>query len=395
MKKKNSRLSKTLCVLSVSSVSLWLAALSTRFTTETQRTQRLHRNRTRLCCYLGALAFSLALVFAFTNISSGQKRPLRRTVTPKPAAIDYSKFSHNTKKHQGACNTCHKIPSSDWKKVSTYPDIIDYPDHEACVSCHRPQFFKGARPLICSNCHVKTSPRDVARFPFRNPSSRFQFNIEFPHDKHQDVIALLRTAATPKTAFAHPRINRDVQDQTYNNCAICHVQSSSVPKAPAAGWPDAFEPKLATFKRSPAGHDSCFACHWKSQQPIAQNCVGCHKLTEPYSADLAPVRISLKFMHEGGGEKKVHVAECSTCHINITKSASLRGLKPDVPITSCTECHNRAGLRQDVSNELANIDKNRAFNCMYCHTSDVGKLDPPASHYLIAERPPLKRSEIK
>lgn len=99
----------------------------------------------------------------------------------------------------------------------------------------------------------------------------------------------------------------------------------------------------------------------------------------------------MKFIHEGGGEKKQHVAECTTCHINITKAASLRGLKPDVPITSCTECHNKDGLRQDVSKELAAIDKNRAFVCAYCHDPKVGSLDPPASHYLIAERPPMKR----
>jgi len=52
-------------------------------------------------------------------------------------------------------------------------------------------------------------------------------------------------------------------------------------------------------------------------------------------------------------------------------------------------------LRQDVSKELAAIDKDKAFVCVYCHTSNVGSLDPPASHYLISERPPLKRKEIK
>jgi hypothetical protein len=66
-----------------------------------------------------------------------------------------------------------------------------------------------------------------------------------------------------------------------------------------------------------------------------------------------------------------------------------------VPITSCTECHNKEGLRQDVSRELLAIDKNPAFVCSYCHTSNVGKLDAPASHYLIAERPPLKRKDVK
>jgi len=276
--------------------------------------------------------------------------PLRLSAAP-----DYSKFSHATQKHKAACNTCHKI---------TFPDIKDYPGHDACVSCHRPQFFRSARPPICSVCHSKTSPRDDVRYAFRNPGTKLQFTIEFPHDKHQDVIALLR--------FSH------ASPQGYNNCTICHA------------------PRTATFKAVPTAHGSCFNCHWKSQQPVADNCNGCHKLANtPYAIAEAPTRISAKYVHDGGGEKKQHVAECTTCHINITKSTSVRGLKPDVPITACTECHNKDGLRQDLSKELVAIDKNRSFTCIYCHEAKVGSLDPPASHYLIAERPPLKRKDIK
>ena len=350
------------------------------------------------CCLLVTTVL-LAIVLTTSTSVGGQKRPTRRNTPIKPPATDYSKFSHSTKKHQAACDTCHKIPTSGWQKTSAYPDILDYPGHDACVSCHRAQFFKGARPPICSGCHTKTSPRDEARFAFRNPASQLQFTIEFPHDRHQDVIARFNNETFRQSlkAFAHARLRNEATDdnsQTYNNCSICHAQRD-VPSAPTAGWPDRFQPKAETFKSVPTGHDACFNCHWKSQQPVAQNCVGCHKLTSPFSASSGPTRISLKFMHEGGGEKKNHIAECATCHINITKSASVRGLKPDVPITSCTECHNQVGKREDVSKELVAIDKNKAFVCVYCHTSNVGALDPPASHYLIAERPQLKRKEIK
>ncbi len=280
--------------------------------------------------------------------------------------VDYSKFSHATKKHQAECKTCHVVPSKQWSK---FPDIVDYPDHAACVNCHRAQFFKGARPQICSVCHSKTSPRDDVRYAFRNPASRLQFTIEFPHDKHQDVIASAPRRKGADLAHAF--------QQNYNNCTICHAS------------------RTTTFKAAPTDHSSCFNCHWKSQQPVAANCNGCHKLAAPAVAADGPTRISQKFIHEGGGEKLNHVLECTACHINITKSASLRGLKPDVPITACTECHNKDGLRQDVSKELASIDKNRAFVCVYCHAPNVGSLDPPASHYLIAERPPLKRRDIK
>ena len=283
-------------------------------------------------------------------------------VHSRSSAADYSKFSHSTGKHQASCNTCHKVPTKDWTKASTFPDIKDYPDHDACVSCHRSQFFKGARPPICSVCHSKTSPRDEARYAFRNPASKLQFTIEFPHDRHQDVIAQLR--------FAHAQ-------QSYYNCTVCHAS------------------RTTTFKAVPSNHSSCFNCHWKSQQPIATNCNGCHKLATPYVPVTDPTRISIKYLHEGGGEKKQHIAECTTCHINITKSASLRGLKPDVPITACTECHNKDGLRQDLNTELVALDKNRNFTCSYCHAPSVGNLDPPPSHYLIAERPPIKRRDIK
>jgi hypothetical protein len=286
--------------------------------------------------------------------------------------VDYSKFSHSTKDHQADCNTCHKAPTKDWDNSSSFPDITDYPDHDACVSCHRRQFFRGARPPICSVCHTKTSPRDEARYAFRNPASKLQFTIEFPHDKHQDVIAQVRSSRDPQIAFAH------APQQNYNNCTICHAT------------------RTATFKASPTSHASCFNCHWKSQTPVASDCKGCHKLaTGPYTLAESPTRISVKFIHDGGGERKQHVGECTTCHINITKATSLRGLKPDVPITACTECHNKVGSREDLNSELAALDKNPNFVCVYCHAPEVGKLDAPPRHYLIAERPPLKRKDIK
>jgi hypothetical protein len=313
-----------------------------------------------------------------------------RRTTPRPIPTDYSKFSHRTKQHQAACDSCHKVPSRGWQKASTFPDITDYPGHDACVSCHRAQFFKSARPVICSVCHPKTSPREEARYQFRNPATKLQFTIDFPHDRHQDVIATRQELRTQRVAHhAGPFTDNP---QSYNNCTICHGQQQ-VPTG--VTWPDSYVPRTETFKSAPTSHGSCFNCHWKNQEPVATNCNGCHKLAPSPFFSVAPKRISLKFMHEGGGEKKVHVAECTTCHINITRSASLRGLKADVPITACSECHNREGLRQDVSKELIAIDKNKAFVCIYCHTSEIGSLDPPASHYLIAERPPLKRKEIK
>ena len=346
---------------------------------------------------------SVLLYAAFCTLASSaeaQRRKPRRTPAARstPTAIDYSHFSHATKKHQAACNTCHKVPTDNWKKVRDYPDVADFPGHDACVSCHRSQFFKGAKPTICSDCHTKVSPRDDARFAFRNPASKRQFLIEFPHDKHQDVIARvfrrLRFETAPqfvRASFSNSAF-ADEKTKHYNNCEICHQPRAAVPAAPATGWPDAFAPAADTFKLAPLSHASCFNCHWGSQQPVNDNCGGCHKLaTQPFGwADSTP-RISLKFRH--GREQ--HTQECTTCHINITKSATLRGLKPDVPITACLECHNKGPVRFDVTNELVAIDKNRDFTCTYCHTSDVGRRDPPASHYLISGLPVKKRRDVK
>src|SRR4030095_3247819 len=190
---------------------------------------------------------SFAVVLLLVGVVHSQRRPTARPAAP---TVDYTKFSHATTKHQGACITCHKIPSPGWQKASTYPDVRDYPGHEACVSCHRPQFFKGARPPICAVCHSKTSPRDEARFPFRNPASSLQFNAKFPHDKHQDVIALFRggPADSSTALFAHARFRIAADDHTYHNCTICHIPQAHVPKP--LSTPPTTAPS-ATYRRRP------------------------------------------------------------------------------------------------------------------------------------------------
>ena len=104
----------------------------------------------------------------------------RKAVTKKPAAprkVKYSEFPHSVKAHQKECAACHKFPSDNWNKVRTgdsaFADITEYPKHETCLSCHKQQFFKGARPTICSICHTNPSPRDSSRHPFPNPREIF------------------------------------------------------------------------------------------------------------------------------------------------------------------------------------------------------------------------------
>jgi hypothetical protein len=343
------------------------------------------------------LLMLIVAVVAADFSALGQRRTRRRPALTTKTGVDYSKFSHVTEKHRGACQTCHKLPTKNSQEVRAFPDVADYPDHDACVSCHRRQFFKGTSPPICTVCHLKSSPREARRYAFRNPAATQQFAIEFPHDKHQDVIARLhpngplrpsmRNSPFIPVSFSWLTNTQDAPGKTYNNCSICHADHKTGVTAPLGGWIDSFVPDAATFKAVPLDHTSCFNCHWKSQAPLSTDCAGCHKAAAPHLEAHPLKRLSMKFRHR----REQHIAECTTCHINITKAATLRGLTPDVPITSCTECHNKDGLRLDVSKELEAIDRNATFVCSYCHTSDVGRKDPPAGHYLIAGRETQKR----
>src|SRR5688572_18353703 len=342
-----------------------------------------------------ALAFvglSLAaIVAAQTRRRAPARRPPAQTQAPRGSAAKYSTFLHSSDKHKSLeCNACHKIPTT-WTAGRAFPDAADFPDHDACVRCHRPQFFtrqamSGTGPAICTVCHLRAAPREDRRFAFGKPNSanqtakpkdERQFRIEFPHDKHQNVIATFisppRTrggfgggvaprgnlspnpspqAETGTTSYhwhtslrpallsakSHHRLTSVPQDKKpdYNNCSLCHGTDKLRAIAPLV--PGSMDSSLLNpFKSMPRSHDACFECHWKAQQPVGANCAGCHKPSETFVASLAVKRISAKFAHEGG--KGAHVDECTTCHINITRASTLRGLTPDVPVHACAACH--------------------------------------------------------
>ena len=164
--------------------------------------------------------------------------------------VDYSRFSHVNENHTLDCDTCHKFPSPNWKLVrkesDAFPDISEYPDHQSCIECHRPQFFARERPAprICANCHVKASPRDTSRFPFPTLREPFlksakgkdfvsEFKVMFPVEKHQDV-----------------------------ECDGCQTASPS------------------------RNHSVCFTCHNQESElaPLPQSCGSCHQAALPKSS---------------------------------------------------------------------------------------------------------------
>ncbi len=354
---------------------------------------------------------SLILVFGVVAASTQtRRRQPGRKPSPqasKGSATQYSDFLHATEKHKAlTCNACHKVPTG-WTAQRDFPDVADFPNHDACVRCHRQQFFTrqsfvGTGPAICTVCHVRAAPREAGRFAFGNPNragqptkakDRRQFTIEFPHDKHQNVIASGRWGSGSQTAvsfirasFSEPADDGQKRPE-YNNCTICHQRNDALIIAPLSGVPDAATAQANKFfKTMPQAHDSCFNCHWKNQKPAGDDCSGCHKPAATFEATPAPKRISAMFSHEGG--KGEHVSECTTCHINITRASTLRGLTPDVPIAACVTCHkdNKKTTYPKITTieeELAQFKK--TSSCTYCHQSDVGTKKPPASHEAAAQ----------
>jgi hypothetical protein len=356
-----------------------------------------------------AVTASLSAGFCLIlNIVAAQTRRSKRPVktaaaqqAPRGPAAKYSAFLHSSEKHKSlACNACHKLPTA-WTAKRDFPDAADFPDHDACVRCHRQQLFTrqafvGTGPTICTVCHLRSAPREDGRFAFGKPNSanqtakpkdERQFTVEFPHDKHQNVIASLRRGRSQDSAanfirasFFKPEAD-DEKKPDYNNCSLCHQPNNSrdmislVPPRAGDPSPNRF------FKTMPHSHDSCFNCHWKNQKPTSDDCGGCHKPAVTFAGIDLPPRKSAMFSHEGGKEN--HVQECTTCHINITRASTLRGLTPDVPITTCATCHK--DNKKTTYPKITSIEDEfgqfkKTGNCAYCHSQDVGKKKPPASH---------------
>jgi len=192
------------------------------------------------------------LICGAVALTVGASPQRRRPPATAASRVDYSRFSHRTEQHRAACSSCHTFPSKNWKNVrksgDAFPDVTEYPEHKACLGCHRQQFFARERPAprICSNCHIKATPDDTARFPFPSLGESFlstvkgrsfvsNFRVAFPHDKHTD-----------------------------SGCVDCHKAS---------------QPDDKSFKTRLLTHTECFLCHNQESEvaPLPPNCDACHK----------------------------------------------------------------------------------------------------------------------
>ncbi len=355
-----------------------------------------------------------------------QQRRLRKPKAPHKPKIDYTKFSHTTHAvtQKLACNSCHTVPSKNWKDVrkgdAAFADVADFPDHSSCLSCHREQFFARERPApsICSNCHIAVTPRDTARWLFpslgdlTDPQLKRrdfvpEFGVAFPHDKHNDVVGI---NAHNRPSFVNS-VFQEKKPAPPKSCPVCHETYQPQGKSseeyvikPPKTLGDAFWLKKGTFKTVPNSHTICFTCHNADSgiPPEPKNCEMCHKLVGPMSSkvDFDPVlpsqmgadrmmldrwsrRISAGgFRHEAGEHPDLSCLNCHNAASSAFSTVDRKTMK--VPVRSCggaEGCH----ITQTTDDggalnfEIGSRKKDPRFVCTKCHIT-FGKEPVPENH---------------
>lgn len=381
----------------------------------------------------GSFAYTQFSSFASNVTAESPQRNKQRRITtqqkkpaPKPTpAPKYSKFSHSVPKHQMACDACHKFPTANWKTIrketDAFPDVTDYPKHESCLNCHRQQFFRGARPVICTICHTNPSPRDSSRHLFPNPYEIFvtskkaqtkdsDFRVSFPHATHQDLFGYneRKTDDNSKARFVNASFKH--QQNNESSCATCHQiyqpqgdGNDEYVTKPPKDLGDSFWLKKGTFKTVPTNHANCFTCHAQEGdiKPLSSDCATCHKLDiKPPQTDFSQKLVekmsvtdklitdkwarresSATFRHEWFSHTEL---ACSTCHNTATMNTA-DSKTMEVPVLSCggggSGCHvtpttDDGGV---LNFEIDQRKTNPSFMCAKCHIN-YSNAPIPTSH---------------
>jgi hypothetical protein len=348
------------------------------------------------------------------------------------------------------CHTIPSAAEPDRIAAATKPSVVrGYPYHDSCLRCHRQQIFHGDRPVFCTVCHARVSTRMTARevyskfpSPRRGDIMAREFPGYFPHGLHQSLMAserprrprdanatlsLLRASFNPAAPIENP-------PKTLDNCASCHFADERGPvPLPLRGLqseetfkriePDTF--KTIPGERGADAHAACFNCHWQAQKPTKDDCGGCHLSQSDYAARKLeiirppalspnavrwfknwpaglPKRISLKFRHDthtpsldGKSETNNHDVGCNTCHINVAQMTTLDIPKADVQIISCAPCHTKGfsipvgrDVKVTIYDEMElKGDTAKNYTCVACHTSVIGREQPPCTHYSVIGQP--------
>jgi hypothetical protein len=379
---------------------------------------------------LTPLVQSIAARFINEEQRPQGRRAKKKTNRPVPRA-DYTRFSHHTHVAQQklSCDSCHKFPTKNWKDArkgdAAFADVAEFPEHSSCLNCHRTQFFARERPApaICSNCHVKVTPRDTKRFLFPSlgdvaESSKQkrdvikEFAVNFPHDKHLDVVGLNSPVFRPadRAGFVTVAWQQKKESSEPKSCPVCHQTDKPQGNSdeefvtkPPKNLGDAFWLKKGTFKTIPNSHAVCFTCHNSDVgiEPLPSNCNACHKLAAQISVktDFDPklaetIGVSDKtvltewnrrissgtFRHEGGEHPNL---SCMGCH-DVLKMNTTDAKTLIVPTRSCggaEGCHITATTDDGgiLNYEIDQKKKNASFVCTKCHIT-LGKETAPDTH---------------
>jgi len=403
----------------------------------------MHRTVSRsyqaiLCLFAGVFVVLFATAF---DLGAQRRQNRRRTpAQPQKARVDYAKFSHHT--HVGeqklGCDSCHKFPSKNWKEVrkgdDAFQDVTDFPEHGACLECHRTQFFARERPapIICSNCHVAVTPKNTVRYPFPSLGETFlaskqgqnfvsEFKVAFPHDKHVDVVGWLRPG--PRKDFGFRLVHASFramnsQDAKSKSCVVCHEtyqpQGKSteefVTKRPANLAEDAFWLKKGAFKTTPTSHAVCSSCHNKDAgiAPDPANCAACHKFAaatptplrdfDPKLAQTMGVndwlmlrkwsrRSAGRYQHDFDVHKELSCVDCHNPAVMNTLDE-----RTFVTVKSCGGsggCHIETNSEGILNYEIEQKRKNASFQCVKCHIN-LGKNPVPQNHLEAIPKPASK-----
>lgn len=372
----------------------------------------------------------LSFQFSWSGTAQSQKRRQRpRAQTPqappKPK-VDYTKFSHTTHvvTQKLACNSCHKVPSKNFKNVrkgdAAFPDVTEFPEHSSCLNCHKQQFFARERPapLICSNCHTAVTPKDTARWLFpslgdlTDPKLKrrefvSEFSVGFPHDKHIDVVGMILNRRQLFTNVSF----QEKKPAPPKSCPVCHETYQPQGKSseeylvnPPKGIGDNFWLKKGTFKTIPNSHTICFTCHSDDSgiAPAPKNCEMCHKLAAPmqlkvdFDLNLAIKMGADKFMvarwsrrqsagafrHEGGEHPDL---SCLNCHeVDNEKFRTNDPKTMKVTVRSCggaEGCHITTTTDEGgaLNYEIDSRKKDPKFVCTKCHVT-FGSESLPENH---------------
>ena len=400
---------------------------------------------------IGLLSVHLMSTTVVHSGAPGPQLPKKsvKTATAKQPRVDYARFSHPTHVTQEklACDSCHKFPTKNWKEVrkgdAAFPDVAEFPEHAACLNCHRTQFFARERPApaICSNCHVNVTPRDTTRFLFpslgdvsdstlKTRELTPEFGVSFPHDKHLDVVGFNRPGFRPdaEARFVNAGLTlrslwgiAQKPSEQPKSCPVCHQiykpqgdSSDEYVTPPPKSVGDNFWLKKGTFQTVPNSHTVCFTCHSVDSgiPPAPADCSVCHKLlpsrptlkvdfdpkvasamgiSDPTILSRWSSRISAgAFRHEAGEHPTLN---CTGCH-NVPVMNTLDPTTMKVPVASCggaEGCHITA-TTDDGGALNFEIDQKRAsaaFVCSKCHIT-FGKEGVPENH-IKAIPPPLPK----